>query len=59
MPKAYIAVLRVQQPPNLAAAGFYARGECAAGEIVGLHGLGNLPCQQLLDDNCSGDALQP
>jgi hypothetical protein len=49
-----VAVLRVKQTADLAAAGFHVLGKALAREILRFHRLADLPCQYLLD----GDSLE-
>ena len=50
----HVAVLGVEQPADLAAAGVHALGQPLAREVLRLHRRGDLPCQHLLD----GDGLE-
>jgi hypothetical protein len=45
----HVAVLRVEQAADLAAAGLHALGQALAREILRLHGFGNLARERLLD----------
>src|SRR6185312_4215151 len=50
-----IAVLWVEQAPNLAARGLHALGQAVAGYVLLLHRLPDLPRKDFLD----GDGLEP